>query len=116
MLITNTITHAFTLDCTIRDPELEQKANNLFRIIKCPTCYAEALYDSDSDAAFDMRARIRDQISQGSSNQEIILALKKYYGNSIIMIPPVKSSTYILWLAPLFIFLIGIFYIKKIIY
>lgn len=100
--------HTFTLDDKLQDESMEQRASDLFKIIKCPICSGETLSES---AAYDMRKAIRKKISDGYTDQEIIVELKHSYGNSIIVIPPVKYSTYILWYIPLIALFIGCFLI-----
>lgn len=103
--------NAFTLDDKLQDESMEQRATNLFKIIKCPICSGETLSES---VAYDMRKTIRQKISDGYSDQEIISELKHYYGDAIIVVPPVKYSTYILWYVPLIILLIGCYVIYRI--
>ncbi|WP_341808149.1 cytochrome c-type biogenesis protein CcmH [Wolbachia endosymbiont (group E) of Neria commutata] len=104
--------NAFTLDDKLSDKNMEKQATNLFEIIKCPICSGESLSESQSQLAYDMRKIIRKKISDGANNKEIISELKSSYGDSIIITPPVRSSTYILWCIPLITLLIGCFLIK----
>lgn len=112
MLILYLNINAFTLDDKLSDQDMEKRAANLFEIIKCPICSGESLSESQSQLAYDMRKIIRKKISDGATNKEIISELKSSYGDSIIITPPVKSSTYILWCIPLITLLIGCFLIK----
>ncbi len=105
--------NAFALDDELRDKVMEKRATNLFKIIKCPICSGESLSESESQIAYDMRKAIRRKISNGYTDKQIILELKNSYGNSIITIPPIKPSTYILWFIPLTILLIGCFLIRN---
>ncbi|MGL9682290.1 MAG: cytochrome c-type biogenesis protein [Wolbachia sp.] len=105
--------NAFTLDDKLIDKNMEKRATNLFEIIKCPICSSESLSESESKIAHDMRKTIRKKISDGHTNEQIISELKNSYGDSIIIVPPVKSSTYVLWIVPLTILLIGCFLIRK---
>ncbi|MGL9718225.1 MAG: cytochrome c-type biogenesis protein [Wolbachia sp.] len=105
--------NAFTLDDKLKDKGMEKRATNLFEIIKCPICSGESLSESESQVAYDMRKTIRKKISDGYTNEQIISELKNSYGNSIIIIPPVKSSTYVLWFMPLIILLAGFSLIRN---
>ncbi|MDM8335524.1 cytochrome c-type biogenesis protein [Wolbachia pipientis] len=113
ILIFHSSIKAFTLDDKLRDKSMEKRATNLFEIIKCPICSGESLSESESQIAYDMRKAIRKKIGDGYTDEQIISELKNSYGNSIIIIPPVKSSTYILWVIPLAVLLIGCFLIRK---
>ncbi|BET28197.1 hypothetical protein wCauATS_03990 [Wolbachia pipientis] len=92
---------------------MEKRATSLFEIIRCPICSGESLSESGSQIAYDMREAIRKKINDGYTDEEIISELKNSYGNSIIIVPPIKSSTYILWFIPLTTLLIGCFLIQR---
>ncbi len=113
ILIFHSGVNAFTLDNKLRDKSMEKRATSLFEIIRCPICSGESLSESGSLIAYDMREAIRKKINDGYTDEEIISELKNSYGNSIIIVPPIKSSTYILWFIPLTTLLIGCFLIRK---
>ncbi len=113
ILIFHSGVNAFTLDNKLRDKSMEKRATSLFEIIRCPICSGESLSESGSQIAYDMREAIRKKINDGYTDEEIISELKNSYGNSIIIVPPIKSSTYILWFIPLTSLLIGCFLIRK---
>ncbi|OWZ25419.1 cytochrome c-type biogenesis protein [Wolbachia endosymbiont of Wuchereria bancrofti] len=115
ILIFYSSTNAFTLDDKLKDKNMEKRATNLFEMIKCPICSGESLSESGSQVAYDMRKMIREKISGGYTDEQITSELRNSYGDSIIIVPPVKFSTYILWLIPLVIPLIGCFLIRNII-
>lgn len=105
--------NAFTLDDKLRDESMEERASSLFAVIKCPVCSGELLSESESQVAYGVRKTIRKKISDGYTNEQIVSELKNSYGDSIIIVPPVKSSTYILWFIPFIILLIGCFLVRK---
>lgn len=113
ILIFHSGVNAFTLDNKLRDKSMEKRATSLFEIIRCPICSGESLSESGSQIAYDMREAIRKKINDGYTDEEIISELKNSYGNSIIIVPPIKSSTYILWFIPLTTLLVGCFLIRK---
>ncbi len=113
ILIFHSGVNAFTLDNKLRDKSMEKRATSLFEIIRCPICSGESLSESGSQIAYDMRGAIRKKINDGYTDEEIISELKNSYGNSIIIVPPIKSSTYILWFIQLTTLLIGCFLIRK---
>ncbi|RDD35065.1 Cytochrome c-type biogenesis protein CcmH precursor [Wolbachia endosymbiont of Cylisticus convexus] len=105
--------NAFTLDDKLTDKSMEERAISLFLVIKCPVCSGELLSESESQVAYGMRKAIRKKISDGYTDEQIISELKNSYGGSITIIPPVKSSTYILWFIPLTTLLVGCFIIRR---
>lgn len=112
-------TYAFVLDEKLSDHKLEERATDLFKIVKCPICSGESLYESQSQLAYDMRKAIRERIKSGNGDEEIISDLKHIYGDQIINIPPFNPNTYMLWALPMLTLFVGIliitaFYYRKI--
>ncbi len=70
-------------------------------------CNGQSLAESDAQLAQDMRNLIREQMRDGKDTDAIKQFLTKRYGDAILMQPPVKSSTWILWFAPFVMLLIG---------
>ncbi|WP_261722481.1 cytochrome c-type biogenesis protein [Wolbachia pipientis] len=113
MLIFCLNAYAFVLDNKLPDKNMERRATDLFKVIKCPFCSGEVLSESP---AYDMREAIRKKISDGYTDQDIITELKALYGDSIIMIPSLKDSTYILWCLPFIVLFIGSYFIYSVIH
>ena len=91
----------------LNDPAQEARALNLFKELRCPTCIAQSIHDSNADIAGDLRVIVREQIAQGRTNQEIRDYLVARYGDVILLRPPMKSATLPLWLGPWVIFILG---------
>ncbi|WP_253299895.1 cytochrome c-type biogenesis protein [Wolbachia endosymbiont of Chironomus riparius] len=87
ILIIYTEVNTFVLDDKLEDANMEKRAIDLFKIIKCPICSGETLSES---AAHDIRKAIRNKINDGYTDQQIISELKGIYGNSIIIVPPIR--------------------------
>ncbi len=92
----------------LSDPVLEARARELSAQLRCLVCQNELIDDSHADLARDLRVLIRDQIANGASNEEIRTFLVARYGNFILLQPPFKTSTLLLWLcAPLLLLASG---------
>ena len=86
----------------------EKRARDLSKGIRCLVCQNQSIDDSDSDLAKDLRRIIRKKIIQGDTDDEIEQYLVDKYGNFILMKPPLYQDTYILWISPLLLMLVGI--------
>ena len=86
----------------------ENRARDLSKGIRCLVCQNQSIDDSDSDLAKDLRKIIRKKIIQGETDNEITQYLVDKYGNFILMKPPLYQDTYILWISPLLLMLVGI--------
>lgn len=104
---------AFRNEEKLEDPRLEAKAEVLFHEVRCVVCEGESLAESNADIAFDMRALIREKISKGESEEQIKKFLTERFGNGILQKPPFLPETYLLWLMPPFLLVIGLIVILK---
>ena len=92
----------------ISNPIYENRARDLSKGIRCLVCQNQSIDDSDSDLAKDLRRIIRKKIIQGETDNEITQYLVNKYGNFILMKPPLYQDTYILWISPLLLMIVGI--------
>jgi cytochrome c-type biogenesis protein CcmH len=86
----------------LSDPALEARARDLSSQLRCLVCQNESIDESDASLAKDIRLLIRDRISKGESNAQVRDFLVSRYGDFILLKPPLKPETYLLWIsAPL---------------
>ena len=69
--------------------------------LSCVVCSGQSVASSNAAIAQDMRAFIATKLRAGKSRAEIKTFLRKRYGDKILMRPPVKPATYMLWAVPL---------------
>ena len=94
-------------DEVLKDPALESRARALSAEIRCLVCQNQSIDDSDASLARDLRLLVREQIKQGRSDSEIRDYLVDRYGTFVLLDPPFRASTLVLWLGPLFVLLVG---------
>jgi cytochrome c-type biogenesis protein CcmH/NrfF len=99
---------ALTIERSLPDKTQEDRANSLFKDIKCLICEGQAVHDSDSEFARSIRTVVRDQIAQGRSDKQVLAYVKEKYGSDILLKPPFAEDTVFIWLAPFFVITIGI--------
>ena len=87
------------------DPAQEALYLRLTKELRCLVCQNQNLADSNADLAKDLRDRAYEMVKQGKSYEEITAYMIERYGDFVMYSPPVKQSTYLLWLGP-FVFLI----------
>ena len=105
MLLTTPLLAAPVTD-TFSDPAMEARARNLQRQLRCLVCQGESIDESGAPLAAELRHLVRQQMTDGRSDQQIEDYLRARYGNFILRKPPLQADTYFLWLAP-FLVLIG---------
>jgi len=81
--------------------------NKISKNIRCLICQGQSVYDSQSDFAISMQLVIEKKLNQGFSENEIYEFLKNKYGQWIIYDPEFNKKTFILWILPILLFLLG---------
>jgi cytochrome c-type biogenesis protein CcmH len=84
-----------------------QRYEHFIEILRCPKCQNQNLAGSNSPIAEDLRFQLVRQLKEGKQDQEIIDFMVARYGDYVLYDPPFKKITYVLWLAPLFLLIIG---------
>ena len=90
------------------DPVIEQRLISISEEMRCLVCQNESLAGSRSDLANDLRREIRTLIKEGKSDDQIRSFMVERYGDFVLYRPPVKPITWLLWIGPFVILLIGI--------
>jgi cytochrome c-type biogenesis protein CcmH len=62
-------------------------------------CQNQSIDDSDAPLARDIRLLIRHRIGEGETNDAVRKYLVSRYGDFILLKPPFKPETLLLWLA-----------------
>lgn len=89
------------------DPVLETRARALSKELRCPVCQNQSLDDSDADIAKDLRRLVRERLVAGDTDEEVKAFLVERYGDYVLLDPPVKQETWILWFGPIAIVGVG---------
>ena len=90
------------------DPVIEQRLISISEEMRCLVCQNESLSGSRSDLANDLRREIRTLIKEGKSDEQIRNFMVERYGDFVLYRPPIKPITWLLWIGPFIILLIGI--------
>ena len=98
---------AFSPDEPLGDPALEDRARALHEELRCMVCQGQSIADSDAALAQDMRAIVRERIAAGESDDAVRGFLTARYGDYVLLDPPVKPETYVLWFGPAAVFVAG---------
>ena len=81
--------------------------NKILKNIRCLICQGQSVYDSESEFASSIKLIVDKKINDGLKEKEIYQFLIEKYGDWVIFDPQLNKNTYILWLLPLLLFLIG---------
>jgi cytochrome c-type biogenesis protein CcmH len=95
-------------DEVMKDPALEMRARALSGELRCLVCQNESIDDSEAPLARDIRVLIRERIGKGESNDSVRAYLVSRYGDFILLKPPFKPETLLLWLSPVLTLGLGV--------
>jgi cytochrome c-type biogenesis protein CcmH len=90
------------------DPVVEQRLIVISEEMRCLVCQNESLAGSRSDLANDLRRELRTLIKQGKTDAEIREFMVSRYGDFVLYRPPVKPTTWLLWLGPFGLMIVGV--------
>lgn len=88
-------------------PEQSQQFQTLLSELRCLVCQNQDLKDSQASLAEDLRKEVYAQVQSGASTPEIKAYLTQRYGNFILFKPPFIPQTYILWIGPIILLVLG---------
>jgi cytochrome c-type biogenesis protein CcmH len=86
---------------------LDQRTYEVASQLQCPVCHGESVADAPSPLAQEMRSLIREDLSSGMSEQQVIAYFHERYGDQILETPPTTGFTLLIWLGPLLVLLFG---------
>ncbi len=92
---------------TFDDPVMEQRFDDLSATLRCPKCENQAIGDSNSPIAADMRERVYQQLQEGRSDKEIIDFMVQRFGDYVLYNPRLEGRTLLLWGLPGALVLVG---------
>ena len=91
----------------LKDPAMEERARTISRDLRCLVCQNQSIDDSNADLARDLRLIVRERLKAGDTNAEVIDFVVARYGDFVLLNPPFKPSTVLLWAGPAFLLLFG---------
>jgi cytochrome c-type biogenesis protein CcmH len=94
-------------DEVLKDPQLEARARALSQHLRCMVCQNQSIDDSDAPLARDLRLLVRERLSAGDSDSQVIDFLVSRYGAFVLLKPRFEWQTAALWLLPPVILLAG---------
>ncbi|WP_378082077.1 heme lyase NrfEFG subunit NrfF [Aeromonas bestiarum] len=89
-------------------PELQSRAQDLARALRCPQCQNQNLVESNSPIARDLRLEVYRWVDEGQSDEQVIARMSSRFGDFVRYDPPFKASTALLWGGPALLLLLAL--------
>ena len=91
----------------LADPQLEARARNLSNELRCMVCQNQSIDVSDADLARDLRVLVRERLTAGDSDDEVLDYIVSRYGEFVLLKPRLNLRNALLWGTPVLLLLIG---------
>jgi len=94
---------------------LEEQAQfeNFLKEFRCVTCPNQSIADSQAPVATAMREEIYRQMKQGQNKEDIREYLLSRYGEYVLYRPLFEEKTFLLWVVPFILFVVGCFFWRR---
>jgi cytochrome c-type biogenesis protein CcmH len=92
--------YAVQPDEILADPIKEARARELSKELRCMVCQNQSIDDSDAPLARDLRLLVRERISAGDADSQVLDFLVARYGEFVLLKPRFNPHTVLLWLLP----------------
>lgn len=92
--------YAVQPDEVLPDAGLEARARAISADIRCLVCQNQSIDDSDAPLARDLRILVRERLTAGDSDGEVVDFLVDRYGEFVLLQPRFGMHTLVLWIGP----------------
>src|SRR5262249_44476646 len=99
-LIVSSPTLGVQPDEMLKDLVLEKRARDLSRELRCMVCQNQSIDDSEAPLARDLRLLVRERLTKGDSDKQVLDFLVSRYGQFVLLKPPLEWQTLLLWALP----------------
>lgn len=100
LVLSPTIAGAVEPDEMLSDPVLEDRARAISANLRCVVCLNQSIDSSNAGVARDLRLIVRRRLEAGDTDQQVYDFVVERYGDYVLLNPPFKPNTYVLWLLP----------------
>jgi len=108
LLIGGSPAYAIAVDAvTLQDPALEARARTIMQGLRCLVCQNQSIEISDAELAGDLRRIVRERVAAGDTDSQVRAHLVARYGDWVLMRPPFRLSTLVLWAGPPVLLVLG---------
>ena len=107
-LLAATSTFAVEPSERLSDPAMEARARAVSAELRCLVCQNESIDESHADLAHDIRVLVRERLTAGDTDAQATAAVVSRYGDFVLLRPPVKPATWLLWFGPVGLLVLGL--------
>ncbi len=94
-------------DEILKDPQMEARARHLSEELRCMVCQNQSIDDSAAPLARDLRLLVRERLTKGDSDRQVLNYLVARYGEFVLLKPRFELQNLLLWGLPPFALVAG---------
>ena len=87
--------------------QLDQRTHEIASLLRCPVCQGLAIADSPSEMAINMKGQVRELLSRGFTEEQILSYFERSYGQFVLLKPKFRGVSTLVWTLPIFALLLG---------
>jgi len=92
--------------------EQEELYNDMLHELRCTVCQNQSIAGSNASLADDLRGNLYEMVQEGADEQEIKKFMVDRYGEFVLYRPTFDASTYLLWIGPFLLLLLGVIVLR----
>ncbi|HEX6177290.1 MAG TPA: cytochrome c-type biogenesis protein CcmH [Thermoanaerobaculia bacterium] len=86
---------------------LDRETDRVGGLLRCPVCQGLAVADSPAEMAVNMKGQVRELLSRGYTEEQILRYFEQSYGQFVLLQPKFEGLNALVWLLPLIALIIG---------
>ena len=86
---------------------LDRATEEVASLMRCPVCQGLSVADSPSTSAVALKSEVRRMLALGYSEDQVIAAFERSYGEFIRLEPKAEGFNWMVWLMPIVAFAVG---------
>ncbi len=108
VLLGTALAHAVLPEEMLPDAAKEARARDISQNLRCLVCQNQSIDDSNAPLARDLRIIVRERLTAGDSNDQVVAYVVNRYGNYVLLKPPFQPDTALLWLLPFILMIVAL--------
>jgi len=86
---------------------LDRRTHEVASLLRCPVCQGLSIADSPSEMAVNMKGQVRELLSRGFTEEQILAYFERSYGQFVLLKPKFRGVNSLVWTLPLLALVIG---------
>jgi cytochrome c-type biogenesis protein CcmH len=91
----------------VSGPILDQRTAEVAGLLRCPVCQGLSIADSPSEMAVNMKGQVRELLSRGYTQEQILKYFELSYGQFVLLKPKFQGVNTLVWILPILALVIG---------